>query len=71
MTAPYIYADAADDQAMLNLLKRFEAGEIDAVAFTSTPQVERLFSVARSETATKAVADTVAVTVARMRRLAP
>ena len=49
IVAPYVYADAADDQAVLNLLKRLEAGEIDAVAFTSTPQVERLFSIAPPE----------------------
>ena len=44
--APYVYADAADDAAVLALLKRLVAGEVDAIAFTSTPQVERLFAVA-------------------------
>lgn len=44
--APYVYADAADDAAVLNLLQLLTAGKIDAVAFTSTPQVERLFHVA-------------------------
>jgi len=61
--APYVYADAADDQAVLELLKRLEAGEIDALAFTSTPQVERLFSIAPPETVTKALANTVVAAV--------
>lgn len=43
--APYVYANAADDQAIADLLARIERGEIDAIAFTSTPQVERLFAV--------------------------
>ena len=44
--APYVYADGADDQAVLGLLARLESGAVDAIAFTSTPQVERLFAVA-------------------------
>lgn len=61
--APYVYADAADDQAVLNLLKRLEANEVDAIAFTSTPQVERLFSIAPAEMVTKALANTVVAAV--------
>jgi uroporphyrinogen-III synthase len=63
VVAPYIYADAADDQAVLNLIKRLEAGEIDAVAFTSTPQVERLFSIAPADSVAKALAKTVVAAV--------
>ena len=44
--APYVYADGADDAAVLALLARLESGSVDAIAFTSTPQVERLFTVA-------------------------
>ncbi len=44
--APYVYADAAEDAAVLGLLARLEGGAVDAIAFTSTPQVERLFAVA-------------------------
>jgi uroporphyrinogen-III synthase len=44
--APYVYAHAADERAVLELLGRMRAGEVDAIAFTSTPQVERLFAVA-------------------------
>jgi uroporphyrinogen-III synthase len=63
VVAPYVYADAADDQAVLNLLQRLEAREIDAVAFTSTPQVERLFSIAPPEAVTKALANTLVAAV--------
>jgi uroporphyrinogen-III synthase len=44
--APYVYADAADAAAVRALLARLAAGEVDAIAFTSTPQVERLFAAA-------------------------
>ncbi|MBS0416403.1 MAG: uroporphyrinogen-III synthase [Proteobacteria bacterium] len=63
VVAPYVYADAADDQAVLNLLARLEAREIDAVAFTSTPQVERLFSIAPVERVTQALSNTVVAAV--------
>jgi uroporphyrinogen-III synthase len=43
--APYIYADKAADDAVRDLLQRMAAGEVDVIAFTSTPQVERLFAV--------------------------
>jgi uroporphyrinogen-III synthase len=43
--APYSYADSTDDAAVLALLTRIEAGAIDAIAFTSTPQVRRLVAV--------------------------
>ena len=61
--APYVYADAADDAVILTLLKRILAGEVDAIAFTSTPQVERLFAVAPAETITAALAKTVVAAV--------
>jgi uroporphyrinogen-III synthase len=43
--APYVYADAVDDAAVRELLQRMAGGEVDAIAFTSTPQIERLFAV--------------------------
>jgi uroporphyrinogen-III synthase len=43
--APYVYADKADDAAVRALLTRMAAGQVDVIAFTSTPQVERLFNV--------------------------
>lgn len=61
--APYVYADAADNEAVLSLLKRIQAGEVDAIAFTSTPQVERLFAVAPAEAISAALAKTVVAAV--------
>ena len=43
--APYAYADSTEDAAVLDLLARIESGGIDAIAFTSTPQVRRLIAV--------------------------
>ena len=48
--APYVYADESDDRTVRALLERLAAGEIDAIAFTSARQVERLFEVAAPET---------------------
>jgi uroporphyrinogen-III synthase len=61
--APYVYADAADNEAILTLLERILAGEVDAIAFTSTPQVERLFAVAPAESIAAALAKTVVAAV--------
>ncbi len=61
--APYVYADAADDAAVLGLLERIQAGKVDAIAFTSTPQVERLFAVAPAEKITAALAKTLVAAV--------
>jgi uroporphyrinogen-III synthase len=61
--APYVYADAADNEAVLSLLKRIQAGEVDAIAFTSTPQVERLFAVASAQAVTAALSRTVVAAV--------
>jgi uroporphyrinogen-III synthase len=43
--APYIYADKVADDAVRDLLQKMAAGQVDVIAFTSTPQVERLFTV--------------------------
>ena len=45
--APYIYADDAEEQAVCELIARIAAGGVDAIAFTSLQQVERLFRVAQ------------------------
>jgi uroporphyrinogen-III synthase len=44
---PYVYAPAADDQRVLELIERLDKGEVDVLLFTSAPQVDRLFEVAR------------------------
>jgi uroporphyrinogen-III synthase len=43
---PYVYAPAADDERIVDLLGRMARGEIDALFLTSSPQVDRLFEVA-------------------------
>jgi uroporphyrinogen-III synthase len=40
--APYVYGNAADDATVHALLERMAAGEVDAIAFTSKLQIERL-----------------------------
>jgi uroporphyrinogen-III synthase len=56
--APYVYADKADDDAVLALLTRLQAGGVDAIAFTSMAQVNRLFALAPAETVKAALAGT-------------
>jgi uroporphyrinogen-III synthase len=43
---PYVYASAGDDQKVVSLIDRMAGGEVDVIAFTSSPQVRRLFEVA-------------------------
>ena len=42
--APYVYGNAADDATVHGLLERMAAGEVDAIAFTSKLQIERLMT---------------------------
>ncbi|MCS7014841.1 MAG: uroporphyrinogen-III synthase [Gemmatales bacterium] len=44
---PYIYAPASDADRVAELIERLARGEVDAIAFTSSPQVDRLFEVAQ------------------------
>ena len=44
--APYLYAPAADERQVVDLIVRMAEGRIDAIAFTSAPQVRRLWGVA-------------------------
>jgi uroporphyrinogen-III synthase len=44
---PYVYAPAADDKRVVEMIGRLEQGKLDAIVFTSSPQVERLFEVAK------------------------
>lgn len=45
--APYCYATAADDEQVADLVAKLGRGEIDAVAFTSKAQLDRLGKLAR------------------------
>lgn len=46
--APYVYTDAARDADVITLVRRMADGGVDAIAFTSKAQVERLFRVAEA-----------------------
>ncbi len=46
--APYRYADAAKDSEVAALIDALAAGQVDAIAFTSTPQITRLLEVAKA-----------------------
>jgi uroporphyrinogen-III synthase len=61
--APYVYADAADDAAVRALITRLGSGAVDAIAFTSTPQVERLFALAPQAQVQAALAHTLVAAV--------
>ena len=56
--APYRYADAAAQGAVLELLTRMQAGEVDAIAFTSKAQVQRLFRAASEQVVRAALTTT-------------
>jgi uroporphyrinogen-III synthase len=56
--APYRYADAATEAAVQELLERMRTGAVDAIAFTSKAQVERLFRAAPAELVRAALAAT-------------
>jgi len=43
---PYIYAPGADAEQVADLIGRLSRGEVDVLAITSKPQVERLYEVA-------------------------
>ncbi|MEQ9012177.1 uroporphyrinogen-III synthase [Algiphilus sp.] len=45
--APYVYADAIEQAQVIELIDRITRREVDAIAFTSMAQVQRLFRVAR------------------------
>jgi uroporphyrinogen-III synthase len=43
---PYVYAAAADGERVADLIRRMAAGDVAAVVFTSSPQIDRVFEVA-------------------------
>lgn len=46
--APYVYASAADDARVVELIEALGEGHIDVLAFTSKSQVDRLLKVAEA-----------------------
>lgn len=61
--APYVYADAAEEEAVRSLVDEMRAGRVDAIAFTSSAQVERLVAVASEEGARSALANTLVAAI--------
>ncbi|MEQ1580229.1 MAG: uroporphyrinogen-III synthase [Steroidobacteraceae bacterium] len=61
--APYVYADKTADESVRALLNHLANGTVDAIAFTSTPQVTRLFAVADAATVQSALARTLVAAV--------
>ena len=54
---PYEYASAAEEARVLDAIRAMAAGEIDLVAFTSSPQLRRLQQVARAHRCEAALAE--------------
>jgi uroporphyrinogen-III synthase len=46
--SPYVYTSAADDERVVELIDLMADGKVDVIAFTSSPQVRRLFDVAKA-----------------------
>ncbi len=61
--APYVYADAAESPAVRDLIAQLRAGRIDAIAFTSSAQIERLISLTSADDLRSALAHTVVAAV--------
>lgn len=45
--APYIYANQLADEKVRDLINKLHNGDVDVIAFSSQPQVKRLFNVAK------------------------
>lgn len=54
---PYVYASSAEDALVAATIDDMAAGRIDAIAFTSAPQVRRLTAVAEKTGRTAALSD--------------
>jgi|SRR6516225_4859240 uroporphyrinogen-III synthase len=44
---PYVYAPASDTERVADLIQQMAEGKVSIIIFTSSPQVERLFEVAK------------------------
>lgn len=56
--APYVYGNAADDATVKALLERMANGEVDAIAFTSKLQIERLVNQQPAQLVKRALSNT-------------
>lgn len=44
----YVYASEAEDQRVIEVIEEMAAGQVDLIAFTSTPQIRRMQQVAKA-----------------------
>lgn len=44
--SPYVYAPSSDSERVADLIHKLADGHLDAIVFTSSPQIDRLFEVA-------------------------
>lgn len=61
--APYVYAAGAHEQALRALLEQLRTEQIDAIAFTSSTQLERLIAVAGEQDVRSALRHTLVAAV--------
>jgi uroporphyrinogen-III synthase len=61
--APYVYADSTEDAAIQELAQRLQTGAVDAIAFTSMQQVQRMFDVLGDDVAHSALSKTMVTAV--------
>ena len=54
---PYVYAPATDAERVVDLIKAMQAGKVDVIVFTSSPQVDRLYEVAGERELTTALTE--------------
>ncbi len=45
--APYVYAAESEDRRVVELIRQMASGDVNVIAFTSGPQVRRLWEVAQ------------------------
>jgi uroporphyrinogen-III synthase len=60
--APYVYASAAEDRRVVELIEQLAQGKVDAIAFTSKAQIQRLRKLARDRNLEAQLRDGLAAT---------
>ena len=61
--APYIYAPDSDEEQVLQLIDELAKGEIDAITFTSQPQLRRLLGIAKKNNRIRSLEEGLANTI--------
>jgi uroporphyrinogen-III synthase len=62
VVVPYVYAPAADSNRVADLIDQMACGQINALVFTSSPQVDRLYEVANEKNLVAKLRDGIART---------